>query len=155
MYTCCRTHDHCPHVIHAFSSNYGYTNFKWHSICHCDCDEELKACLRQVNDTSSRVVGQAFFNVIGVPCFDFAYEDGRNPSRAKRRSRTSSPPPRTSSRCSPPSPRLKAPTQTPTRRRRKPRRRRGGRTLGRRRKQTGNIKRKGRAGRGSRKRRRL
>ncbi|XP_027855453.1 uncharacterized protein proca1 [Xiphophorus couchianus] len=73
--SCCRTHDHCPHVIHAFSSNYGYTNFKWHSICHCDCDEELKACLRQVNDTSSRVVGQAFFNVIGVPCFDFAYEE--------------------------------------------------------------------------------
>lgn len=36
--SCCRTHDHCPHVIHAFSTKYGYTNFKWHSICHCDCD---------------------------------------------------------------------------------------------------------------------
>lgn len=36
--SCCRTHDHCPHVIHAFSSKYGHTNFKWHSICHCDCD---------------------------------------------------------------------------------------------------------------------
>ncbi|KAM4590330.1 uncharacterized protein proca1 [Fundulus diaphanus] len=73
--SCCRVHDHCPYVIHAFSSNYGYTNFKWHSICHCDCDNELKTCLRKVNDTSSRVVGQAFFNVIGVPCFDFAYEE--------------------------------------------------------------------------------
>ncbi|XP_041850982.1 uncharacterized protein proca1 [Melanotaenia boesemani] len=73
--SCCRIHDHCPQVIHAFSSNYGYTNFKWHSICHCDCDNALKACLRQVNDTSSRVVGQAFFNVIGVPCFEFAYEE--------------------------------------------------------------------------------
>ncbi|XP_072247792.1 uncharacterized protein proca1 [Leuresthes tenuis] len=73
--SCCRTHDHCPHVIHAFSSNYGHTNFKWHSICHCDCDNVLKACLRNVNDTSSRIVGQAFFNVIGVPCFDFAYEE--------------------------------------------------------------------------------
>ncbi|XP_005474838.1 uncharacterized protein proca1 [Oreochromis niloticus] len=72
---CCRIHDHCPHVIHAFSSNYGYTNFKWHSICHCDCDNALKDCLRKVNDTSSRVVGQAFFNVIGVPCFEFAYEE--------------------------------------------------------------------------------
>ncbi|XP_053729232.1 proteoglycan 4 [Synchiropus splendidus] len=72
--SCCRTHDHCPHVIHAFSSKYGYTNFKWHSICHCDCDETLKACLRKVNDTSSRVVGQAFFNVIGVPCFKLKYE---------------------------------------------------------------------------------
>ncbi|XP_023256350.1 uncharacterized protein LOC111650662 [Seriola lalandi dorsalis] len=73
--SCCRTHDHCPHVIHAFSSNYGHTNFKWHSICHCDCDNTLKDCLRKVNDTSSRVVGQAFFNVIGVPCFEFAYEE--------------------------------------------------------------------------------
>uniref|UniRef100_A0A3B5AQF1 Protein interacting with cyclin A1 n=1 Tax=Stegastes partitus TaxID=144197 RepID=A0A3B5AQF1_9TELE len=72
--SCCRTHDHCPHVIHAFSSKYGHTNFKWHSICHCDCDN-LKACLRKVNDTSSRVVGQAFFNVIGVPCFEFVYEE--------------------------------------------------------------------------------
>lgn len=73
--SCCRTHDHCPHVIHAFSSNYGHTNFKWHSICHCDCDQALRSCLRKVNDTSSRVVGQAFFNVIGVPCFEFSYEE--------------------------------------------------------------------------------
>uniref|UniRef100_A0AAQ4QRM0 Protein interacting with cyclin A1 n=1 Tax=Gasterosteus aculeatus aculeatus TaxID=481459 RepID=A0AAQ4QRM0_GASAC len=36
---------------------------------------KLKDCLRKVNDTSSRVVGQAFFNVIGVPCFELAYED--------------------------------------------------------------------------------
>ncbi|CAB1347926.1 unnamed protein product [Coregonus sp. 'balchen'] len=61
--SCCRVHDHCPYVIHAFSSKYGYTNFK------------LKECLRKVNDTSSRVVGQAFFNVIEVPCFQFIYEE--------------------------------------------------------------------------------
>ncbi|XP_057684994.1 uncharacterized protein LOC130911202 [Corythoichthys intestinalis] len=73
--SCCRTHDNCPHVIHAFSTKYGYTNFKFHSICHCDCDEALKNCLRQVNDTSSRVVGQTFFNVIGSPCFDLIYEE--------------------------------------------------------------------------------
>ncbi|XP_049582451.1 uncharacterized protein proca1 [Syngnathus scovelli] len=73
--SCCRTHDHCPHVIHAFSSKYGYTNFKWHSICHCDCDQALKACLHRVNDTSSRVMGQAFFNVIAAPCFQLLYEE--------------------------------------------------------------------------------
>ncbi|KAL1260568.1 hypothetical protein QQF64_008395 [Cirrhinus molitorella] len=72
---CCRVHDHCPYVIHAFSSNYGYTNFKWHSLSHCDCDNTLKECLRRVNDTSSRVVGQAFFNVIEVPCFEFSFEE--------------------------------------------------------------------------------
>ncbi|XP_053362867.1 uncharacterized protein proca1 [Clarias gariepinus] len=72
---CCRTHDHCPHVIHAFTSKYGFTNFKWHSISHCDCDNAMKQCLREVNDTSSRVVGQAFFNVIEVPCFEFSLEE--------------------------------------------------------------------------------
>ncbi|XP_067307169.1 uncharacterized protein proca1 [Pseudorasbora parva] len=72
---CCRVHDHCPYIIHAFSSNYGYTNFKWHSLSHCDCDNALKECLRLVNDTSSRVVGQAFFNVIEVPCFEFSFEE--------------------------------------------------------------------------------
>uniref|UniRef100_A0A3P8W3U9 Protein interacting with cyclin A1 n=1 Tax=Cynoglossus semilaevis TaxID=244447 RepID=A0A3P8W3U9_CYNSE len=82
--SCCRTHDHCPHVIHAFSSKYGHTNFKWHSICHCDCDKALRACLRKVNDTSSRVVGQAFFNVIGVPCFEFIYEEQCAERQCKR-----------------------------------------------------------------------
>ncbi|KAI5611163.1 hypothetical protein C0J50_4951, partial [Silurus asotus] len=72
---CCRTHDQCPHVIHAFSSKYGFTNFKWHSISHCDCDNAMKQCLRAVNDTSSRIVGQAFFNVIEVPCFEFSLEE--------------------------------------------------------------------------------
>ncbi|XP_067222254.1 uncharacterized protein proca1 [Chanodichthys erythropterus] len=72
---CCRVHDHCPYIIHAFSSKYGYTNFKWHSLSHCDCDNALKECLRDVNDTSSRVVGQAFFNVIEAPCFEFSFEE--------------------------------------------------------------------------------
>lgn len=35
----------------------------------------LKECLRRVNDTASRVVGQAFFNVIQVPCFEFTYRE--------------------------------------------------------------------------------
>uniref|UniRef100_A0A8D0DNG0 phospholipase A2 n=1 Tax=Salvator merianae TaxID=96440 RepID=A0A8D0DNG0_SALMN len=72
---CCREHDHCQHVIHPFTYRYGYRNFRWHTISHCDCDERLKACLRAVNDTASRVVGQAFFNVIQVPCFTFAYKE--------------------------------------------------------------------------------
>uniref|UniRef100_H3A0T4 phospholipase A2 n=2 Tax=Latimeria chalumnae TaxID=7897 RepID=H3A0T4_LATCH len=73
--SCCREHDHCPHVIHPFTYKYGYRNFKWHTISHCDCDTRLKRCLRTVNDTSSRVVGQAFFNVIQVPCFEFHYQE--------------------------------------------------------------------------------
>ncbi|KAJ1186258.1 hypothetical protein NDU88_003041 [Pleurodeles waltl] len=72
---CCREHDHCQHVIHPFTSNYGYRNMRWHTISHCACDNEMKDCLRRVNDTASRVVGQAFFNVIQVPCFEFMYEE--------------------------------------------------------------------------------
>ncbi|XP_067422033.1 protein PROCA1 [Emydura macquarii macquarii] len=72
---CCREHDHCPHVIHPFTYNYGFRNLRWHTISHCDCDRGLKGCLRQVNDTASRVVGQAFFNVIQVPCFEFTYKE--------------------------------------------------------------------------------
>ncbi|KAM9272457.1 protein PROCA1 [Morus bassanus] len=72
---CCRDHDHCQHVIHPFTARYGYRNLRWHTISHCDCDRRLKECLRQVNNTASRVVGQAFFNVIQVPCFEFAYKE--------------------------------------------------------------------------------
>ncbi|KAM6110677.1 protein PROCA1 [Pterocles gutturalis] len=72
---CCRDHDHCQHVIYPFTSRYGYRNLRWHTISHCDCDRRLKECLRQVNDTASRVVGQAFFNVIQVPCFEFTYKE--------------------------------------------------------------------------------
>ncbi|KAM4797235.1 protein PROCA1 [Rhinophrynus dorsalis] len=73
--SCCRTHDHCAHVVHPFAYRYGYRNFLWHTVSHCQCDTKFKECLRKVNDTSSRVVGQAFFNVIKVPCFEFAYKD--------------------------------------------------------------------------------
>ncbi|XP_075761228.1 protein PROCA1 [Pelodiscus sinensis] len=72
---CCREHDHCQHVIHPFTSRYGYRNLRWHTVSHCACDRRLQGCLRQVNDTASRVVGQAFFNVIQVPCFEFAYQE--------------------------------------------------------------------------------
>ncbi|XP_027745802.1 protein PROCA1 [Empidonax traillii] len=72
---CCRDHDHCQHVIHPFTARYGYRNLRWHTISHCDCDRRLKECLRRVNDTASRAVGQAFFNVIQVPCFEFTYKE--------------------------------------------------------------------------------
>ncbi|XP_010286698.1 PREDICTED: uncharacterized protein LOC104621810, partial [Phaethon lepturus] len=65
---CCRDHDHCQHVIHPFTARYGYRNLTLPL-------GRLKECLRRVNDTASRVVGQAFFNVIQVPCFEFAYKE--------------------------------------------------------------------------------
>ncbi|XP_051891579.1 uncharacterized protein proca1 [Pristis pectinata] len=72
---CCREHDHCAHVIYPLAYSYGHRNFRLHTMSHCDCDAELKQCLRRVNDTTSRIVGQAFFNVLEVPCFDLAYKE--------------------------------------------------------------------------------
>ncbi|XP_060703763.1 uncharacterized protein proca1 [Hemiscyllium ocellatum] len=72
---CCREHDHCEHVIHPFAYSYGHRNLRLYTLSHCDCDTELKRCLRKVNDTSSMVVGQAFFNVLEVPCFDLAFKE--------------------------------------------------------------------------------
>ncbi|XP_063147153.1 protein PROCA1 [Candoia aspera] len=72
---CCREHDHCQHLIYPFTYKYGHRNLRWHTISHCDCDRRLKDCLSAVNDTSSRVVGQAFFNIIQVPCFELAYKE--------------------------------------------------------------------------------
>ncbi|XP_072325650.1 uncharacterized protein proca1 [Scyliorhinus torazame] len=72
---CCREHDHCEHVIYPFAYSYGHRNFRLHTLSHCDCDTELKQCLRRVNDASSRIVGQAFFNVLEVPCFDLVVEE--------------------------------------------------------------------------------
>ncbi|XP_053560565.1 protein PROCA1 [Bombina bombina] len=72
---CCREHDHCAHVIHPFTSSYGYRNFRWHTISLCQCDDKFKECLRRVNNTASRVVGQAFFNVIQVPCFELTFKE--------------------------------------------------------------------------------
>ncbi|XP_069767323.1 uncharacterized protein proca1 [Narcine bancroftii] len=72
---CCREHDHCDHVIDPLSYAYGHRNLRLHTLSHCDCDNKLKQCLIRVNDSSSRVVGQAFFNVLQVPCFEFAYKE--------------------------------------------------------------------------------
>nr|XP_032835543.1 uncharacterized protein LOC116957476 [Petromyzon marinus] len=66
---CCRDHDHCEHVIDAFRYKYGHRNLRWHTISHCACDHGFKQCLRRSNDTASLVMGQAYFNVISVPCF--------------------------------------------------------------------------------------
>ncbi|XP_058019911.1 protein PROCA1 [Ahaetulla prasina] len=72
---CCREHDHCQHLIYPFTYKYGHRNLRWHTISHCDCDRRLKDCLSAVNNTASRVVGQAFFNIIQVPCFELVYQE--------------------------------------------------------------------------------
>ncbi|XP_010602117.1 group 3 secretory phospholipase A2 isoform X1 [Fukomys damarensis] len=66
---CCREHDHCPQNISPLQYNYGIRNFRFHSISHCDCDARFQQCLRNQHDSISDIVGVAFFNVLGIPCF--------------------------------------------------------------------------------------
>uniref|UniRef100_A0A8C4QBT7 Phospholipase A2-like central domain-containing protein n=1 Tax=Eptatretus burgeri TaxID=7764 RepID=A0A8C4QBT7_EPTBU len=69
---CCRKHDTCEYHINGFESKYGYQNYRWYTISHCDCDLEFKKCLLTSNETdAARDIGQTFFNMIGTPCFDF------------------------------------------------------------------------------------
>uniref|UniRef100_A0A665VEY0 Phospholipase A2-like central domain-containing protein n=1 Tax=Echeneis naucrates TaxID=173247 RepID=A0A665VEY0_ECHNA len=68
---CCREHDHCLHVIPAFSLNYGVFNTNLYAISHCNCEA---SCLQGVNDTISTMVGYSFFNILRVPCFKLQYQ---------------------------------------------------------------------------------
>ncbi|KAM9392578.1 uncharacterized protein KZ484_003972 isoform 2-T2 [Pholidichthys leucotaenia] len=66
---CCREHDHCLHIIPAFTVNYGVFNPNFYTVSHCKCDRRFRECLLSVNDTISDMVGYSFFNVFQVPCF--------------------------------------------------------------------------------------
>ncbi|XP_026176873.1 group 3 secretory phospholipase A2-like [Mastacembelus armatus] len=66
---CCREHDHCLHIIPAFTVKYGVFNPNIYTVSHCDCDERFRQCLLGVNDTISTMVGYSFFNILQIPCF--------------------------------------------------------------------------------------
>uniref|UniRef100_A0A8C4EPG3 phospholipase A2 n=1 Tax=Dicentrarchus labrax TaxID=13489 RepID=A0A8C4EPG3_DICLA len=67
---CCREHDHCLHVIPAFTRNYGVFNSKFFTVSHCDCDQRFRQCLIGANDTIASMVGYSFFSILQVPCFE-------------------------------------------------------------------------------------
>ncbi|XP_034025750.1 group 3 secretory phospholipase A2-like [Thalassophryne amazonica] len=71
---CCREHDHCKHIISAFSVKYGVLNPNFFTISHCDCDERFRECLLGVNDAISNMVGYSFFNIIKAPCFELTQQ---------------------------------------------------------------------------------
>uniref|UniRef100_A0A3P8T1E2 phospholipase A2 n=1 Tax=Amphiprion percula TaxID=161767 RepID=A0A3P8T1E2_AMPPE len=67
---CCREHDHCLHIIPAFTVNYGVFNPNLYTVSHCECDQRFRQCLMSVNDSISNMVGYSFFNILRVPCFE-------------------------------------------------------------------------------------
>lgn len=68
---CCRDHDHCPHYIEGFETKYSLFNYRFSTISHCYCDESFRSCLKSANTDASQMVGNVFFNIIGMQCFEF------------------------------------------------------------------------------------
>ncbi|KAM4577688.1 uncharacterized protein PAE49_007400 [Odontesthes bonariensis] len=67
---CCREHDHCPHIIPAFTVNYGVFNSNFFTVSHCECDQRFRQCLLATNNSISHMVGYSFFNFLQVSCFE-------------------------------------------------------------------------------------
>ncbi|XP_077995718.1 uncharacterized protein LOC144449131 [Glandiceps talaboti] len=66
---CCREHDSCPDYIVGFGLKYGFINMRPFTISRCDCDNRFKTCLRNANTTTALEVGNLFYNVFHIPCF--------------------------------------------------------------------------------------
>ncbi|XP_066298090.1 uncharacterized protein [Branchiostoma lanceolatum] len=73
---CCREHDHCEHRIPGFSSAYGFFNYRFHTLSHCDCDDRFYNCLQTTRNPVANMVGKIFFNAGQPPCFDLNEEHG-------------------------------------------------------------------------------
>jgi len=71
---CCRSHDLCPVTISGFERNYGLLNYRFHTLSHCHCDDIFRNCLKNVDTSISNMVGDLFFNVIKIKCFEFEAE---------------------------------------------------------------------------------
>ncbi|KAL8605077.1 hypothetical protein ACOMHN_018878 [Nucella lapillus] len=68
---CCREHDRCPYFIPKLTRKYKTFNKNPWTISHCDCDQQLFQCLKDVKSTASSIVGNVFFRIFGYKCFKF------------------------------------------------------------------------------------
>ncbi|XP_076756362.1 uncharacterized protein LOC143426656 [Xylocopa sonorina] len=67
---CCRTHDLCPVKVRAQRSRYNLTNYSIYTKSHCTCDEGLYNCLKATSESTARIIGHIYFNVLRVPCIE-------------------------------------------------------------------------------------
>ncbi|KAM8960666.1 group 3 secretory phospholipase A2 [Pelodytes ibericus] len=72
---CCRDHDYCTPQIQSFEYQYGFRNYRLHTVSHCDCDQRFRTCLHALNDTVSTLVGIMYFNIFEAPCFTLHEEE--------------------------------------------------------------------------------
>jgi secretory phospholipase A2 len=68
---CCRQHDYCPHTIERFTRKYGLYNYRYYTVSHCDCDNMFRSCLRAAFNEEANIIGELYFNYIGMRCFVF------------------------------------------------------------------------------------
>lgn len=66
---CCREHDHCGDSLTNGTIKYGLENNTPYTISACDCDEKFRQCLLKGNSVTSDIVGNLYFNALGMKCF--------------------------------------------------------------------------------------
>jgi len=59
---CCRTHDHCPYSIPAWTTKDGLKNYLPFTASDCNCDEKFFDCLKGVGTEAANGVGGIYFN---------------------------------------------------------------------------------------------
>ncbi|XP_015794174.1 phospholipase A2 [Tetranychus urticae] len=76
---CCRAHDNCPMSIGGFQSKYGLTNPQAYTSSRCDCDRELKSCLKKASETDveATLTGVIYFNILKTKCFQQVEPEGQ------------------------------------------------------------------------------
>ncbi|XP_067134511.1 phospholipase A2-like [Centruroides vittatus] len=70
---CCRVHDHCNVSISGFGEDYQLKNKDFYTKSHCDCDDTFYSCLSHANTSTSKTVGNTFFNYLQIECFKEEY----------------------------------------------------------------------------------
>jgi len=75
---CCRTHDHCPVTVGAFSMMFNTFNYHPYTKSHCACDDIVYDCLKHVVANKQKFgahaarqaskLGFLYFNLAGTEC---------------------------------------------------------------------------------------
>ncbi|XP_074093843.1 uncharacterized protein LOC141524089 [Cotesia typhae] len=68
---CCRNHDLCQPIILSKQTRYGIENKGRIAMLSCSCDSAFYKCLKAVNSTVSRIIGNSYFNLLHRKCFYF------------------------------------------------------------------------------------
>ncbi|KAK6191733.1 hypothetical protein SNE40_003340 [Patella caerulea] len=66
--TCCRKHDHCPHLINRFSWKYNMFNYHFHTMSLCVCDNRFRRCLRRSESPTAKLARkyEQFGHIVGT-----------------------------------------------------------------------------------------